>query len=167
MKSRLHKYLFLLGFLSMVAATGCRDKCKRVDCIEGTCVDGTCECNEGYFGALCNQTLNENYNGAFALTENCTAGADLYDVSIQPSPDNNLDILITGLWEQVNAVVRAQVGADGYSFVIQRKLIAINREITGDATVNEAFDEISLNYQIYETGASQPFEQCTAALVKK
>ena len=159
---------FVLAFsLCLMLNFGCRDKCKRVDCVEGTCVDGTCECNEGYFGELCNQVLNANYNNAFALTENCTAGADLYDVTIQASSTNKSEIQITGLWEQSNSMVTAQIASDGYAFSISRQSIANNRDIVGNATVNNDFDEITLDYDIYVTSASQPFEQCSATLVKK
>ena len=158
--------LFMLLFLMTSLGLGCGDKCKKVDCVEGTCVDGTCECNEGYFGELCTQALNSNYNNNFALTENCTSGSDLYDVSILASADNNVDIKLTGLWEQVSRTVVAQVGQDAYGFTIARQQFG-TKEIAGQATVDVLFEEIALSYQIFQTGASQPFEQCTAALVKK
>lgn len=39
--------------------TGC-DPCSDIDCINGNCNDGTCECYDGYYGTLCDQSVNDN-----------------------------------------------------------------------------------------------------------
>lgn len=156
----------ILFALSLILASGCGNKCKKVSCVEGVCEDGKCNCNEGFTGELCNQTLNANYNNTFSVNENCLAGSDSYDVSIRAKAASNSEIEITGLWEQVNSIVVAKIGTDVHSFTIARQQLG-TKEVTGSATVDNNFENMTLEYEVYQVGNAQSFDQCTASLSKK
>ncbi len=49
--------------LIMISVQSCNDPCDDINCgPNGTCVDGTCECDEGFLGTNCEQTLCDTVN---------------------------------------------------------------------------------------------------------
>lgn len=163
-----HFTFVICGFLILVSLgfAGCRrDKCKRVTCVNGQCVDGTCNCETGYFTGDCSAVINAGYEGDWTNLEECTAGSDNYTFRIQPSADNKTEIGLIGLWELQSDTIMAVVAASGLDIAIARQAKG-NVEIAGDGLANDAQDEITLTYRVYNPGQSQPFDRCTAVLSK-
>jgi hypothetical protein len=158
--------ILLFTFMVALAFMGCRDKCKRTVCVNGTCVEGVCNCNTGYFKEDCNTVINAGYNGIWSLTEECLAGSDLYDVVIRPATGSLTELFVVGLWEQAGDTVSAAVSSSGKDITIERQAIG-NVEISAEGLANDNQDEITLTYEVYNPGQSQPFDVCTATLEKQ
>lgn len=158
-------FTILMVFAMLIAGVGCnRDKCKRVTCVQGTCIDGTCNCEAGYYGTECNDIINAGIDGNWSLEEQCTAGADGYDVLLAAPSTSMVQVQITGLWGRAVAVA-ADLGADGTSIAVARQHLG-NVEIDATGTFNLARNAMNLQYNVYQIGATQAFDVCTATLTK-
>lgn len=167
MNSVPHRILLFFTCILLLTPVGwgCRDKCKRTVCVNGTCMDGVCQCSTGYFHEDCNTIINVGYSGTWSLTEDCTAGTDLYTVGISPVAGSKTTLTLVGLWEQADDTVTAEVAANGMDITVTRQALG-SVEVAAEGQANHEQDEITLSYRIYGTGQSQPFDQCTAALQK-
>lgn len=142
-----------------------RDKCRRVVCINGACVDGTCNCTAGYYGPECNSIVNEGLEGTWELTEECTAGSDHYEVTIEVPSYNKVTIKLMGVWEQQDAL-EAGFAANGSDFSISRTPVG-NVEIDAYGVLDDTRTEITLNYNVYHPGAGSPYDVCVATLTQQ
>ena len=166
--NRILKYvsLLLLGVGLLFPMIGCkRDKCKRVVCVNGSCVDGTCNCTTGYYGAECNAVINEGLQGAWNLTEDCTAGADNYEVMVEIPGDEMVRIKMVGIWEQPDTLL-AVFDPNGTDLSIERTTLG-NKEVSAEGTISDDRREITLNYKVYNPGAATAFDVCVATLTKQ
>jgi hypothetical protein len=160
--------IFTAMVLILFTATffmGCGDKCKRVVCVNGTCEDGICNCNTGYFKEDCNSIINAGFDGTWELTEECTAGSDYYSVSVRPAAGSKTALDMVGIFEQSDDTLVAEVGTDGMEITVPRQSLGIY-EVSATGQANEDQAEITLEYQVFQPGQSQSFDQCTATLTK-
>ena len=147
------------------AGMGCkRDKCKRVTCVNGTCVDGTCNCATGYFNEDCSAIINAGLDGTWMLQEQCTAGSDSYEVLFAASSASMVQVQITGLWGRQIAVC-AEIASDGAALQIVRQRLG-SVEVDANGTIDDDRTEITLQYNVYQLGAAQAFDVCTATISK-
>ncbi len=160
----INKGTCLAVLLIMLTSFGCRDKCQRLECVNGSCVEGVCACSDGYEGGLCETPVSEKFDGTYAVDEDCTAGFDNYDLRIIPNASVPEQIRITGLWEK-NDTITGTIDATGVSFNIERQSLG-NVQVTGSGTSDPFGNSIALDYQIYNTGAGSPFDVCSAELSK-
>jgi len=145
---------------------GCRDKCERLDCINGECIEGKCACEQGYEGGLCETASNEKFNGIYDLNENCTAGSDGYEVRLEPSSTEPMVFEIFGLWEQEDDAVTVQIAEDGTSFEAGIQMLN-NKRVVISATSDAFANTINLDYEVYEPGQTAPFDICQATLERR
>lgn len=160
---------FLASAIAMLllatAFMGCRDKCKRVTCVNGTCVDGTCNCDSGYFQEDCGSVINVGFVGTWTSTEACTAGSDGGSVAVAASGASKTEVSLVGLWDFVDDTIRATVGPNGLDVSIARQAVG-TVEVAGEGLANAAQDELNLTYRVYNAGQTVAFDVCTAALTK-
>ena len=161
----LRKAFFLSLFLVTLAAMGCRDRCARLDCANGNCVEGECVCEAGYEGSLCETLINEKYSGTYTVEEECVAGSDNYQLTMTPDASNPAQVKISGLWERQDTVI-GNVDDTGLIVTIERQALG-NREVSGTGTSEDQFGlTIQFTYDIFNTGAGSPFDNCTATFNK-
>ncbi len=154
--------LFLILLMLGVSLSCKRDKCKRVTCVNGACIDGTCNCTEGYYTPDCSAIINAGLDGNWSVEELCTAGADAYNVVLAAPSTSMVQIQFTGLWGRPVAVT-ADLGSDGTTVQISRQPLG-NVDIDAEGTINSARTQITLHYNVFQSGASQAFDICTATL---
>lgn len=88
------KNLFYLCF-TILLFTACgddpMDPCADVDCgANGVCVDGTCDCNEGYYGDLCESLLQDRFLGTWSGVD---CDGDPYSITVSAG-ETILDLVI-------------------------------------------------------------------------
>lgn len=163
-----HRYIQLLALgliISLFCSLSCkRDKCKRIDCLNGNCLDGVCNCAEGYFQDDCGSVINAGFDATWNLEETCTAGSDNYPVTVAAVANSKTQLQMSGLWEQ-SAYVVVNIEANGLNLSVSRQPIG-STEVIAIGTINGARDEITLSYQVYNQGATQAFDVCSATLTK-
>jgi hypothetical protein len=157
------KMAICLILIMTIAFAGCRDKCKRITCLNGTCVEGICNCSTGYFHEDCAAVINAAFPGTWVNTEECTAGSDGYSIAMTAAGDSKTDLHIVGLWELNSDSVLATVGANGLDISINRQAVG-GVEIDGEGLANADQNEVNLTYRVYNIGQSSPFDVCTAVL---
>lgn len=158
----INKGTYLAIFFFVIAAFGCRDKCKRLECVNGSCVEGECACTSGFEGSLCESTVSEKFDASYTVDEDCTAGFDNYELTMVPNPGVPTEIRITGLWEK-NDTITGTIDDTGLIITIERQALD-NVEVTATATSDDSGNTIELDYQIYNNGAGSPFDVCSATL---
>ena len=147
---------------------GCRDKCKRLDCgANGTCVEGACACATGYDGSQCENPVNFKFDNMYALEEDCSAGADYYDLDFIPDSENPSRMLIVGLWEKESDTLEAFVNDDGLTFNIPRQVVD-NVDISGTGQALDIFAiDVQIDYEVFWAGQNVSFDRCSATLSQK
>jgi hypothetical protein len=159
-------YCLVILMAMTFACMGCnRDKCKHVICVNGECIDGTCNCSTGYFGTDCNTVVNAGFAGGWAGTEECIAGSDEYQVSMAAEGSSLTNLTMVGFWGIEDDTVIAVVGDNGLDMTIARQRLR-NVDVEGEGLANDRQDEVNLTFRVYNLGQSQPFDQCTATLLK-
>lgn len=153
-----------LGLFLVLGISSCRDRCKNLDCgTNGSCVEGECVCNSGYDGGLCEETVTEKFNRTYQLEESCTAGDDLYDVVMIPDADDPSLLYMIGVWEQDQDTLEARVEDDGTTISISRQPLG-NVEVSGTGSGDVFGISVDINYEVYFSGQSSPFDICSASL---
>jgi hypothetical protein len=164
--SKLHSFAGICLLLMMTFAfAGCRDKCKRITCVNGTCAEGICNCSTGYFHEDCAAVINAAFPGTWTNSEECTAGSDGYSISMLTAGSSKTDLQLVGIWELNADTVLASVDANGLDISIGRQSVG-GVEIAGEGLANADQDELTLTYRVYNLGQSNPFDVCTAVLSK-
>ena len=160
-------WIFSGLLVCLLCGVGCkRDKCKHVTCVHGTCADGNCICEKGYFGSDCHEILNAGYTGTWNVVENCTAGADHYPITLVPSVTDFSQLGIVGIWGRLDTVF-GTIGGENSTFDIANQPIPHSGYmIDGHGTINATHDKFTILYNIYDAGAAQPFDVCTANISK-
>jgi len=155
---------FLLGLGCVLLSSGCRDRCKNLDCgPNGNCVEGECVCTSGFDGTFCDETVTAKFNKTYNLTETCRAGDDYYNVVMFGDADEANRLYIIGLWEKDEDTIVASVLDDGTTITIMRQAVD-NVEIEGTGTSDEFGIGIVFSYDVYFPGQSAPFDVCGAEL---
>lgn len=164
------KFGFLALALTTIFAVGCSDPCKDVECNFGTCVEGECACNPGYEGTNCDEAFNAKYAGSYTNAETCdssTSGPN-YDIQINASGTDPLEITIGGLWrEPTTSTVTADIASDNSSTFEIPKVVqyaGYNVDLWGTGTMTST--GITVDYTIYFTGTSAIVDRCVATLTK-
>ncbi|HHG84642.1 MAG TPA: hypothetical protein ENJ82_07825 [Bacteroidetes bacterium] len=167
---RIHRFfLFSLAVLLSlgVMTEGCkRDKCKKVVCVNGECVDGDCICQAGYGGSDCSAPLNANYAGTFSLTEQCTAGADAYDLFLEPVSGSLDQVRVAGLWGKPQDSVIVTVAKNGTDFSATRTGYA-GKELKVNGVMESDGQAGTVEFELFQVGANNPFDVCTATFEVK
>jgi hypothetical protein len=146
--------------------TGCADECKDVICTNGECVAGDCVCDAGYEGLDCSVALNAKFSGTYGLTETCQpSGQATYSITVAPKSGSQTLVNFTGLWEEAQAIVSAEVAENGTSFTIASQPLGTRPEtISGSGTITADGGTITLNYTIALAGAT--VDVCSGSLTK-
>lgn len=160
----INKGTYLALILILLTSFGCRDKCKRLDCVNGECVEGVCVCESGYEGGLCESLANEKFDAIYTVEEECTGGSDEYEITMTPNATEPSELKITGIWEKNDTIIGV-LDNTGLIIEIERQTLD-NVEVTATATSDAFGNTIQLDYQIYNTGAGSPFDNCSASLDK-
>lgn len=64
LSGRLLILIALLVYFSL-SSFMCRDRCKKIICVNGDCVDGTCNCIKGFTGLKCDTLSQSFFIGSF------------------------------------------------------------------------------------------------------
>lgn len=168
MKSMKFGFLGTLLIAGSIFVAGCTDDpCKDITCVNGECVDGDCVCPTGYEGTDCGTKVNAKFSGAYSHTETCTvSGSASYAITVAPKTNTTDEVNITGLWEEPQAIVTAQVDADGMGFTISRQALGTtgNEISSSNGTITSDGKTITLSYTIYN--GSVTVETCTGSMTK-
>ncbi|MFN8394054.1 MAG: hypothetical protein U0176_05205 [Bacteroidia bacterium] len=65
---------FLLLAMLVFVGMGCKNECKKVDCVNGACVEGNCLCNAGWVGVHCDevdQCYRRSCNNGYCADGSC------------------------------------------------------------------------------------------------
>lgn len=168
--------LFLFGLLSMAILPGCKDECKKVDCVNGACVEGNCLCNAGWTGTHCDQ-VDKCYQrtciNGYCADGSCVCDA-LYEDNTCSSPVNQKFI---GNWA-VNETCTLS-GSNGYSVIVAGVVGSLDHfriaNIWAQGTVNAivgsdyhtftvAKQAVGAGYQIGSTSATISTDGRTIAI---
>jgi len=149
----------------LLALGSCRpDRCKNVPCEFGTCVEGNCICQSGYEGEDCSERQISKFEGYFQVSETCTAGSDSYTIWVGISDSSLYDARLSGIWGQPDTLV-GLLSADGNALEFDRQPI-VGKEISARLFFRPSESDFSLSYEVYDVGAMQPFDVCTANLTR-
>ena len=123
--------------ISFLIISSCKDKCKDVNCDNGTCVEGTCNCSEGYEGNDCGTESRSKFIGSYVVngTETCSVSGNStltgmsFTISNSSAAINKITLNLGGGLLILTATV------NGSSFTIIPTTISVY-SYSGSGTIN-------------------------------
>ena len=140
----------------------CEDKCVR-----GKYENGACECNRGYEGITCENEMREQYIGSWEASETCQGQSQVYtyNVGVTENEDDIMQITLSNFRNEVdkdNVVILVDL-EDKDAFVIEEQPWE-DFTLTGDGGFNATGDTVTLNYKLTNSNGA---DICTIKMFNK